>query len=254
MIDTLQKTYDRLDKAEFEGLDPKYCDVVYHMTKREALPDIDTLGLKRSRGREDYSDQWKRANQLIESCRPADIPVSLFSCAFGQLTNDQVGAFDSLRNGTPKGEVLKIAVDPETAYVVDLRWAERTAHRYSSGDDMQMSDEENAAQYWKSAMPLKVFRELYEEESFNGLMDFSQGPLEKYAGKGSGSYKLKDDQRALAHAHGLPETLDMLEVLIPIEDGEAVPPNRIAYDSSSLIGTSDQFSRGSKWDEYHDQN
>lgn len=248
-----------------EAINSKYSDTVYHVTHVDDLKSIQETGLRASEQTTNRNEgklsSWGETLLFIEEHRPDNIPVSLKSCAYGQLTNDLIGNPDGMRNGLPSAEVLRVAVDPETAYVVDLMWSEKASVERTEGikrfdflldedlqkyfkdtgvrmltpEELTKTPEECAANYWKSAMPLRVFRELYEPSLWNDALGRTGKDAHELFGKTKGNYRVKEAKRAFVIAHGLPESFAQPEVLIPADNG-VIPPERLLQDSSSLVG------------------
>ena len=236
-------TRDTLAKLDFEGLDPRYSDVVYHVTYPDSKSGIDNpIGSIEQEGLrysdtstyEDFGTWAQNTERLIER-KPADIPVDLHHTVFGQLQGDKLGYKSDtgtlLRTSMDKAEMMEIAVDPDETYVADGKAREDIlgGHIPSvfSGNweqrPMYPSQEAQIDDYWSSIMPLSTFRELY------------QPAVPEYEGDDSVAWTLKNPEDATKL--GLTPKMYAPETFIPLEPGkDTIETERLKHTASSLAG------------------
>jgi flagellar biosynthesis GTPase FlhF len=213
---------DPLAKLEFEGIDPRFSDVVYHFTPEENLEAISREGLRYS---DRYDEAWGKAEDLMMNAKPADTPVDLKHTVFAQLEQRHLGTTNgiaALRTNMEKGESIAVAVDPHDTYVGDA--ANRENHVGAvAGYGNPAKEREN---FWDGVMPLATFRELYKPSY--------DKPDEEY-GWDEIHWELKDPNNA--DKLSIPRTYSKPELYIPLEAGEdAIPTERLAHTASSLVG------------------
>lgn len=234
-----QGANNTLAKLEFEGLDPRFSDKVYHITSVAHLASIEQEGLKYS-DTSDYLDfgrgrhNWFQNTEKLIASKPADIPIDFHHTVFGQLGGDKLGKGSEpgvLRSFTDRGEMLEVAVDPTETYVGDGKAREYILSgvmpQVFSGDwdasPMYPSEDAQMQDYWSNVMPLSTFRELYQPEA------------PQYEGDDTVAWVLKnpDDASEL----GLTPKMYAPETFIPLEPGQdSIGTERLRQTSSSLVG------------------
>lgn len=229
-----------LEKLDFEGLDPRFSDVVYHSTKQRNMEGIGDQGLL-------YSDGSSRKDGLLEDMKlmarkPEDIPIDLQHVVFGQLEPRHFGSWDDMKHGGVtyqnanfQGELLAVAVDPYESYVGDANtreWLWEIERRGLKRENPDFTRDN----FWKGCIPLSVFRNLYKPEYAQPKqyirLDGKLGSILDGV-----SWEAKDENAMkLIKELGLPTSYTRPEVYIPVDPAtDTVPVDRIKHTASSLL-------------------
>lgn len=210
---------DPLANVGFEGLDPRFSDVVYHFTPEENLEGIAREGMRHS---DQYTDKWFKSDAKLMEVKPENIHVDLGRVVYGQLDQSNLGTRNgagALKTDHERMESIAIAVDPSTTYVGDAVYREDHVPSMAGVREPSIGIGEPAEiqqSFWKNVMPLNVFRELYEP---------GYEP----------TWKLKDPTQA--DKLGIATRLYKPELYIPLEPGQdTIPTERLAHTASSLVG------------------
>lgn len=206
-----------LGQLGFEGVDPRFSDVVFHVTNEDNLEAIGEEGLRPS---DKSKDMFGESDHFLMEGKPVDIPVDLEHVVYGQLEERHLGTrheggYSALRTRLWGGESIAVAVDPEDTYVGDARVREIMEESLQPGGGRDIGRVREY--YWRNVLPLKVFRELY-----------------KPIGGHLVGWKLKD--RADAERLGLRYIFDAPETYIPLDGGQdTVPVERLSHTASTLL-------------------
>jgi len=144
-----------LIKLGFEGVDPRFSDVAYHITDEECLDGIRAQGLRRV----DTPRGWGEMIDPLLAAKPPDVPVDLKSIVFGQLENRFLGHLGlpaALRSDISKGEALAVAVDPADTFTGDARVREELAVSPEKSDWFNGDVPRIRELYWRSVYFLWV--------------------------------------------------------------------------------------------------
>ena len=212
-----------LNKLEFEGIDPRFSDVVYHFTPEENLPGIATEGLRFS-DRDVYGEKWIKAEDLLMDAKPADIAVDLSHTVFAQLEQRHLGTTNgiaALRTNIEKGVSIAVAVDPNDTFIGDA-----SIREYHVQAGWGERARELQKEFWDGVMSLAAFRELYQPVFFE--KPDRDGWDELW-------WELKDPSNE--DKLSIPISYYKPELYIPLEAGEdTIPTERLVHTASSLVG------------------
>lgn len=229
------------ESLRFHDVDPRFSEIVYHATTAGALPSIAEHGLR------EYGKGWRDNAVWFDSLRPESIPTSMEHSIFAQVQGGHI--IDVFVDGpymhsnsefTPDSktvEMLALAVDPDSAFVIDMRATERAR--------LSMKDKD-AHDAWRDAMPLRQFFELYARRpdgiKFGQLDNWSYTGLREDDSYALWQLKNESDKNEEA---GIPLIFFWPEVLVPVDDNGTIPPNRIEHHATSTKGrifTDDELS------------
>lgn len=221
---------------------------VWHSTDRENLGQIAERGLlpfnalnPNVEGIDEPSRVWVKATAWLDGLRPPDVPVSLQESIFAQPQGGHIldvpqkhGVYanystPSRRTNLSK-EMLSIDVSPETAYVVPGLVGEAARRAKVKGTE---DATELGLAFWKDAMSLKRFLELYDKHETDETLPapfFAKKMVTKAV-----VWRLKDSLMAKPD-EGVPYEYDIApEVIVPVDASGGIKPSRLHHFASSVI-------------------